>query len=123
MSKLKLLLSIGVILVGCWFAAKGKTSLFVDSVSIFIVILFAAIYAMAGTLELKDRVNKFGDGAVIGAWLGATIGLVSILSKGQAYWNNPALPELDVYQAFAIVCVCLFWGYFLKFVSYLIAEN
>ena len=122
MSKLKLLLSIGVILVGCWFAAKGKTSLFVDSVSIFIVILFAAIYAMAGTLELKDRVNKFGDGAVIGAWLGATIGLVSILSKVKVL-DNPALPELDVYQAFAIVCVCLFWGYFLKFVSYLIAEN
>ena len=120
MSKLKLLLCVAVVLIGCWFVAKGNVALFVDSLSIVIVALFGFVYAMAGTLDVKGRIKAFGDGAVLGAWLGASMGLVGIFSKGELFWNNP---ELDIFKALAIVSVCLFWGYFLKLISFLIAEN
>ena len=120
MSKLKLLLSVAVVLIGCWFVAKGNVALFVDSLSIIMVALFGSVYAMAGTLDVKGRIKAFGDGALLGAWLGASMGLVGIFSKGELFWNNP---ELDIFKALAIVSVCLFWGYFLKLISFLIAEN
>ena len=120
MSKLKLLLSVAVVLIGCWFIAKGNVALFVDSLSIIMVALFGSVYAMAGTLDVKGRIKAFGDGAVLGAWLGSSMGLVGIFSKGELFWNNP---ELDIFKAIAIVSVCLFWGYFLKLISFLIAEN
>lgn len=116
----KFLLSIIAILVGCWFAAKGNVVLFIDSVSILLVFI---IYAIAGSKELINRFRAFGDGALAGAWLGALLGLVQILSKGELFWNNPADPDLDIYKALAIVSLCLFWGYLFKFLSFLIAEN
>lgn len=119
----KFLLSIIAILVGCWFVAKGNVVIFIDSVSILLVFIFGVIYAIAGSKELINRYRAFGDGALTGAWLGALLGLVQILSKGELFWNNPANPDLDIYKALAIVSLCLFWGYLFKFLSFLIAEN
>lgn len=120
---IKFALSIILILALCVFIAKGDIGSLIDIVSISVIILFGVVYATTGAVGFKDRIIRFGDGAISGAWLGALLGLVQIFSLGEGFWNESVNSSLDIYKSLAIVAVCLFWGYLFKCLSFLVVEN
>ena len=117
---IKLYISLSVLLgINIWAILSG-TSLanFVNYPGIAIVLVPGSLFAMAGTKELKLRVYKFSDGAVLGGWIGMLIGTIMILGNSDFYnWQQNIPP------ASAIMLLTVFYGYTAKAICFLIAEN
>ena len=52
----------------------GTIAIFINAPSLIIVFVFALLFSIAGTKNLKSRVHNFADGAVLGGWIGLLIG-------------------------------------------------
>ncbi|MDG2140749.1 MAG: hypothetical protein P8K27_04565 [Gammaproteobacteria bacterium] len=117
---IKLYLSLSVLLgINIWAILSG-TSLanFINYPGIAVVLVPGSLYAVAGTKELKLRVCKFSDGAVLGGWIGTLIGAIMIL--GNSDFNNW---QENIPPASAIMLLTVFYGYLVKAMCFLIAEN
>ena len=116
----KLCLSLLVLLViNIWAILSGASlASFIDFPGIAIVLVPGSLFAMAGTKELKLRVYKFSDGAVLGGWIGMLIGAIMILGNSDFYnWQENIPP------ASAVMLLTVFYGYLVKAMCFLIAEN
>ena len=91
---------------------------YVSYPAIVIVLVHGSLFAVAGTKELKLRVYSFADGAVIGGWIGMLIGAISIL--GSMDFNNW---QENIPPASAVMLLTVFYGYLVKAMCFLIAEN
>jgi|TARA_B100000768_G_C11075210_1_gene288332 hypothetical protein len=116
MIKLALCLFVSISIV---VAALDSVSLFIDIPSILIVTVFGAFYAVSGVYSVKDRINNFSKGAVLGGWLGVVIGAVQMLGTG----GEALFESSKLYDASAILILTLFWAYWLKGICFVLAEN
>ena len=110
-----LLVLLGIYLWTIWGASLAS---FINYPSIVVVLIPGLLFAIAGSKELKIRVYKFSDGAVLGGWIGMLIGAVSIL--GNLDFNNW---QENLPPASGIMLLTVFYGYTVKAMCFLIAEN
>ena len=97
----------------------GTIAIFINAPSLIIIFVFALLFSIAGTKNLKSRVHNFADGAVLGGWIGLLIGGIAILHNQDFYnWEETTLPI-----SCAIMLLTVFYGYVLKAACFLIAEN
>ena len=117
---IKLYASLTVLLgIYIWAILMGASlSSFINFPAIAIVLVPGLLFAIAGTKELKIRVYNFSDGAVLGGWIGMLIGAVMIL--GNLDFNNW---QENLPPASAIMLLTVFYGYTVKAMCFLIAEN
>ena len=115
---IKLMVSV-LALTGIVAASIDTFSLFIDAPSIIIVTVFGFWYAASGTYSNAERIRDFSRGAVLGGWLGAIIGAVQMLGMGgEALFESPRLSS-----ALLILILTLFWGYWIKGRTFILAEN
>jgi len=114
----KLYLSLAVLLGFIWAEVSASLAGFVNYPAIAMVLMPGSLFAMAGTKELKLRVYKFADGAVLGGWIGMLIGAIFIL--GSSDFNNW---QENIPPASAVMLLTVFYGYLVKAMCFLIAEN
>ena len=110
-----LLVLLGIYLWTIWGASLAS---FINYPGIAVVLMPGLLFAIAGSKELKIRVYKFSDGAVLGGWIGMLIGAVSIL--GNLDFNNW---QENLPPASGIMLLTVFYGYTVKAMCFLIAEN
>ena len=110
-----LLVLLGIYLWTIWGASLAS---FINYPSIVVVLIPGLLFAIAGSKELKMRIYKFSDGAVLGGWTGMLIGAVSIL--GNLDFNNW---QENLPPASGIMLLTVFYGYTVKAMCFLIAEN
>ena len=110
-----LLVLLGIYLWTIWGASLAS---FINYPSIVVVLIPGLLFAIAGSKELKMRIYKFSDGAVLGGWIGMLIGAVSIL--GNLDFNNW---QENLPPASGIMLLTVFYGYTVKAMCFLIAEN
>ena len=110
-----LLVLLGIYLWTIWGASLAS---FINYPSIVVVLMPGLLFAIAGSKELKMRIYKFSDGAVLGGWIGMLIGAVSIL--GNLDFNNW---QENLPPASGIMLLTVFYGYTVKAMCFLIAEN
>ena len=97
-----------LILVSVVFAMVSAVDIFVDFISIVIVLVPAIAYGLSGSglWNSQDRLRKFSQGAVLFGWVGALIGAVQI-SNG--------LDDLNVLgPATSITLLTILYGYIVK---------
>ena len=82
------------------------------------VLVLGLLVAIAGTRELKMRVYKFSDGAVLSGWIGILIGAVMIV--GNLDFNNW---QENLPLASGTMLLTVFYGYTVKAMCFLMAEN
>ena len=76
------------------------------------------LYAIAGTKELEIRIYMAAEGAVLGGWIGMFIGAVMILGNLDfSNWQENLPPGSS------IMLLTVFYGYMVKAICFLIAEN
>ena len=117
---IKLYISLVVLLgINIWAIISGASlANFINFPGIAIVLVPGSLFAIAGTKELKLRVYKFADGAVLGGWIGMLIGAIMILGNLDfTNWQENLPP------ASAIMLLTVFYGYLVKAMCFLIAEN
>lgn len=116
----KLYLSLLVLLgIYLWAILQGGSIVgFINLPSLVVVLIPGLLFAIAGTNELRIRVHKFADGAVLGGWIGMLIGAIMILSNLDFNNWQESLPP-----ASAIMLLTVFYGYTVKATCFLIAEN
>ena len=117
---IKLYLSVLVLSgIYIWAILMGASlSSFINFPGIAVVLVPGLLFAIAGTKELKMRVYKVSDGAVLGGWIGTLIGAVMIL--GNLDFNNW---QENLPAASAIMLLTVLYGYTVKAMCFLIAEN
>ena len=102
-----------------WAILMGASlTSFINLPGLVLVLVPGLLFAIAGTKKLKIRVYKFSDGAVLGGWIGMLIGAVMIL--GNLDFNNW---QENLPPASAIMLLTVFYGYTVKAMCFLIAEN
>ena len=101
-----------IILAGsCYSAGKsvGNFLTFIDIPSIIIVFVIAFAYS----LNKKNKIKEFGNGAVYGGWLGFLIGLVSMSF-------NFSSTNFDAEKFFllnSVLWLIVFYGYSVKLIT------
>ena len=97
-----------LILVSVVFAMVSAVDIFVDFISIVIVLVPAIAYGLSGSgaWNSQDRLRKFSQGAVLFGWIGALIGAV-LISSG--------LDDMNVLGvAISIALLTVVYGYLIK---------
>ena len=97
------------ILFGACFAASkevGSYLVFIDILSIIIVVIIALAYSLSKTKKIKH----FGDGAVYGGWLGFLVGLISM----SADFASNEFNIKDFLSANSVLWLVVLYGYCIK---------
>ena len=97
-----------LILVSVVFSVADELGIFVDPLSILIVLVPAIAYGLSGSgaWNSQDRLRKFSQGAVLFGWIGTLIGAV-LISGGLDDMNalGPAI---------SIALLTVLYGYTIK---------
>lgn len=97
-----------LILVSVMFSVADELGIFVDPLSILIVLVPAIAYGLSGSgaWNSQDRLRKFSQGAVLFGWIGTLIGAV-LISGGLDDMNalGPAI---------SIALLTVLYGYTIK---------
>ena len=104
---------IGVIMYAA--ITGGSLTAFMDLPSLIVVVVasfFAALGMSRGKFD-ERTISLTGDAAVIIGWLGFLIGLV-LMARGL----NTLLADQALGSAFSVAFLTVFYGYFIKPVSY-----
>ncbi len=130
MKYLGLLLMGGIII---WAASMSPFSLmsFIDAQAIVFVLIGATGFALAGSrLGILIVAKNFGDGAVYFGWIGLFIGLSLIAHNFAAEMNSETLPSqnaaMDIerlFRSLAVALLTVLYGYTLKVISFIFAED
>ena len=97
-----------LILVSVVFSVADELAVFVDPLSVLIVLVPAIAYGLSGSgaWNSQDRLRKFSQGAVLFGWIGTLIGAV-LISGGLDDMNalGPAI---------SIALLTVLYGYTIK---------
>ena len=99
---------VALILASVIFAMASDVDVFIDLISVAIVLVPAIAYGFSGSgkWNSQDRLRRFSQGAVFYGWLGALIGAVQI-SNG--------LDDLNALgPATSIALLTILYGYIIK---------
>ena len=100
------------ILVGsCYSASKsvGNFLTFIDIPSIIIVLVISYAYS----LNKKNKIKEFGNGAVYAGWLGFLIGLVTMSFDFSS--NNNNIEQFFLVNS--VLWLIVFYGYSVKLIT------
>ena len=100
------------ILVGsCYSASKsvGNFLTFIDIPSIVIVLVIAFAYS----LNKKNKIKEFGNGAIFGGWLGFLIGFISMSFELSLTTFNTE----KFFLSNSVLWLIVFYGYSVKLIT------
>jgi len=109
-----------IVMLGLIVLAIDDMAAFIDGPSFIIVFAIALLFGIAGSTSLKNRVQNFSKGAVLAGWIGVLIGAIQILGNinfSETDWMEWIAP------ANAVMLITVIYGYTVKGVCFLIAEN
>ena len=99
------------------FMAIENLAQFLDLSSVTLVLGGGLLFSFSGEHTSKTRVINFGIGALIITWIGALIGFIQILT------NFEVLNAEQLVRYFRFPLICLFYGYLVRAISFIVAEN
>ena len=105
--------------INIWAILTGPSlASFTNFPALAVVLVPSLLYAIAGTKELEIRIYMAAEGAVLGGWIGMFIGAVMILGNLDFSNSQENLPPGS-----SIMLLTVFYGYMVKAICFLIAEN
>ncbi len=99
------------------FMAIENLAQFLDLSSLTLVLGGGLLFSFSGEYTLKTRVINFGIGALIITWIGTLIGFIQILADFEV------LNAEQLIRYFRFPLICLFYGYLMRAISFIVAEN
>ena len=101
-----------LLVVGGGFTLGGGLERAIDLLSLMFVIGVGIGHAF-GTKDGENTITRFGDGCVLGGWLGLLVGITLIAGTDYA----AQMDFSNIMPALAVALLAPLYGYFLKIIT------